>query len=108
MTEGDLPTAISEFEDRVTRVWRTCFDDMRKRVDVPIAGTTHTAGIDDQPSITEPNRPGDMSVGAEDERLRDALSRLFNRFLGCLYYCLQTGQTYAENQAFPAAQPLAA
>ena len=26
---------------------------------------------------------------------------MFNRFLGCLYYCLQTGQTYAKAQAFP-------
>ncbi len=33
---------------------------------------------------------------------------LFNRFLGCLDYCLQTGQTYAELQAFPVAQSIAA
>jgi len=33
---------------------------------------------------------------------------LFNRFLGCLYYCLQTGQTYAEDLAFPTAPPIAA
>ena len=33
---------------------------------------------------------------------------LFNRFLGCLYYCLQTGKTYVEDQAFPAAHQIAA
>jgi hypothetical protein len=42
------------------------------------------------------------------DRHTAAQRHLFNRFLGCLYYCLQTGQTYAENQAFPAAQPIAA
>src|SRR6266545_1172393 len=42
------------------------------------------------------------------DRHTAAQRHLFNRFLGCLYYCLQTGQTYAEDQAFPAAQPIAA
>jgi hypothetical protein len=42
------------------------------------------------------------------DRHTAAQRHLFNRFLGCLYYCLQTGQTYAEAQAFPAAQPIAA
>jgi len=37
-----------------------------------------------------------------------AQRHLFNRFLGCLYYCLQTGQTYAEDLAFPTALPIAA
>src|SRR3954454_20875012 len=32
----------------------------------------------------------------------------FNRFLGCLYYCLQTGQTYSETVAFPVADAVAA
>jgi hypothetical protein len=26
---------------------------------------------------------------------------VFNRLLGCLYHCLQTGQTYSEAIAFP-------
>jgi transposase len=30
-----------------------------------------------------------------------ALRNLFNRLLGCLYHCLQTGQTYDEITAFP-------
>src|SRR6266516_2155467 len=42
------------------------------------------------------------------DRHTAAQRHLFNRFLGCLYYCLQTGQTYAEDQAFPAAHPIAA
>ena len=42
------------------------------------------------------------------DRHTAAQRHLFNRFLGCLYYCLQTGQTYAEDQAFPSAQPIAA
>jgi transposase len=42
------------------------------------------------------------------DRHTAAQRHLFNRFLGCLYYCLQTGQTYAEAQAFPVAQPIAA
>lgn len=31
-----------------------------------------------------------------------ALRNLFNRFLGCLYHCLQTGQTFDLDKAFPA------
>ena len=42
------------------------------------------------------------------DRHTAAQRHLFNRFLGCLYYCLQTGQTYVENQAFPAAHQIAA
>src|SRR5216684_5597739 len=42
------------------------------------------------------------------DRHTAAQRHLFNRFLGCLYYCLQTGQTYAEDLAFPTAQPIAA
>lgn len=36
-----------------------------------------------------------------------ALRNLYNRFLGCLYHCLQTGQTFDLDKAFPthAAQP---
>jgi transposase len=30
-----------------------------------------------------------------------ALRNLFNRLIGCLYHCLQTGQTYDEATAFP-------
>ena len=37
-----------------------------------------------------------------------ALRHLFNRLLGQLHHCLQTGQTYDEAKAFPAAQPNAA
>jgi hypothetical protein len=42
------------------------------------------------------------------DRHTAAQRHLFNRFLGCLDYCLQTGQTYAELQAFPVAQSIAA
>ena len=41
-----------------------------------------------------------------------ALRNLFNRFLGCLYHCLQTGQTFDPSKAFPTLaeqpEPLAA
>jgi transposase len=37
-----------------------------------------------------------------------AQRHLFNRFLGCLHYCLQTRQPYAEEQAFPTALDRAA
>ncbi|GIF09931.1 IS110 family RNA-guided transposase [Actinoplanes siamensis] len=30
-----------------------------------------------------------------------AMRNVFNRFLGCLYHCLQTGQTFDANKAFP-------
>jgi transposase len=34
-----------------------------------------------------------------------ALRNLFNRSLGCLFHCLQTGQTYQEHAAFPLSAP---
>jgi transposase len=41
-----------------------------------------------------------------------AMRNIFNRFLGCLYHCLQTGQTFDPAKAFPpfadAIQPAAA
>ena len=42
------------------------------------------------------------------DRHAAAQGNLFNRFLGCLYYCLQTNRVYAEQRAFPATTPLAA
>jgi transposase len=42
------------------------------------------------------------------DRHAAAQRNLFNRFLGCLYYCLQTNQLYAEERAFQAATALAA
>ncbi len=35
------------------------------------------------------------------DRHAAALRNLANRFLGCLYQCLTTGQTYSETKAFP-------
>ncbi len=29
------------------------------------------------------------------------MRNLFNRFLGCLHHCLQTGQTFDPAKAFP-------
>lgn len=40
-----------------------------------------------------------------DDRHPAALRHLFNRLLGCLFHCLQTGQTYDENKAFPTFHP---
>lgn len=42
------------------------------------------------------------------DRHAAAQRNLFNRFLGCLYYCLQTNQLYAEQRAFPRTTALAA
>jgi len=42
------------------------------------------------------------------DRHTAAQRNLFNRFLGCLYYCLQTHQAFAEERAFPSAEALAA
>lgn len=39
------------------------------------------------------------------DRHAAALRHLFNRLLGCLYQCLQTGQTYDEEKAFATLQP---
>ncbi|HZM77974.1 MAG TPA: IS110 family transposase [Candidatus Limnocylindrales bacterium] len=36
-----------------------------------------------------------------------ALRHLFNRLLGCLFHCLQSGQTYDEQKAFTTLQPAA-
>jgi transposase len=54
-------------------------------------------------------------VRAHDDRRRLAGDRhtaaqrhLFNRFLGCLYHCLQTRQLYAEARAFSPALDTAA
>jgi hypothetical protein len=59
------------------------------------------------------HRPGWIArrrarAGIRHRHDRVAQRNLFNRFLGCLYYCLQTHQTYAEQRAFPTAEALAA
>lgn len=38
---------------------------------------------------------------AAGDRHPAAMRNLFNRFLGCLYHCLQTGQTFDAVKAFP-------
>lgn len=38
---------------------------------------------------------------AVGDRHAAAMRNLFNRFLGCLYHCLQTGQTFDAGKAFP-------
>ena len=38
------------------------------------------------------------------DRHAAALRNVFNRLLGCLYHCLQTGQAYNEATAFPTPQ----
>ncbi len=49
---------------------------------------------------------------AHGDRHAAALRHLFNRFLGQLYHCLQTGQTYDQTHAFGASptstEPVAA
>jgi transposase len=38
---------------------------------------------------------------ASGDRHAAALRNVFNRLIGCLYYCLQTNQTFSETTAFP-------
>ena len=38
----------------------------------------------------------------QGDRHAAALRNVFNRLIGCLFHCLQTGQTYQEATAFPA------
>ncbi len=45
---------------------------------------------------------------AAGDRNRQAQRHLFNKFLGQLHHCLQTGQPYNEHRAFPPPLPLAA
>ncbi|WP_326673183.1 IS110 family transposase [Streptomyces canus] len=40
---------------------------------------------------------------AAGDRHTAAMRNLFNRLLGCLFHCLQTGQTFDPSRAFPAA-----
>jgi hypothetical protein len=39
--------------------------------------------------------------GQANDRHTAAQRNLFNRMIGMLYHCLQTGQTYNEHKAFP-------
>jgi transposase len=45
---------------------------------------------------------------AAGDRHAAAQRHLFNRFLGCLYHCLQARQLYTEERAFPATLDIAA
>jgi hypothetical protein len=42
---------------------------------------------------------------AAGDRHAAAMRNLFNRLLGCLHHCLQTGQTFDMDKAFPLPQP---
>jgi hypothetical protein len=44
---------------------------------------------------------------ATGDRHAAALRNLYNRFLGQLYHCLQTDQTYDPIKAFPTSMPYA-
>ena len=45
----------------------------------------------------------DRRRAAGDEHAA-AMRNLFNRFLGCLHHCLQTGQLFDPAKAFPSRQ----
>lgn len=45
---------------------------------------------------------------AHNDRHAAALRHLFNRLLGCLYHCLQTGQRYDPGKAFGVPKPVSA
>ena len=56
------------------------------------ADTTTTPASDGHPSRARRDT---------DDKHAAAMRNLFNRFLGCLYHCLQTGQTFDPAKAFP-------
>src|SRR5438445_761359 len=75
--------ASGQFEDRVARVRRAGFDDMRKRMAVAIAGRADAAGIDDHPPVAKPDRARDVAVGAQYQRLRDSFGHLLDSIQRC-------------------------
>src|SRR5437763_1766832 len=79
MPERHVPGAPGKFEDRIARVRRAGLDEMRKRMDIAVAGRTDAAGIDDQAAVAKPDRACDMGVAAEDQRLRDTQGGLLDR-----------------------------
>ena len=80
VTERHLPVSISAFEDRIARIRRARLDDMRIGMDIAIAGTADTAGVDDQPAVVKSNGARKMRVRAQDQRLSDACCELRNAF----------------------------
>lgn len=76
VAERHLPSIIRPLEDRIARMRRAGFDDMRIRMLVAIAGAADAAGIDDQPAVAKPYGAGQMGVGAQDQGLRDSLGKL--------------------------------
>jgi transposase len=52
-----------------------------------------------------PVKPAYDRRRAAGDKHAAALRNVFNRFLGCLHHCLQTGQTFDPAKAFPAASP---
>src|SRR3954466_9431434 len=51
---------------------------MRERMFVTKTWAADAAGIDDQPSVPKSYGTGEMGVGAQDQRLRDTLRKLFD------------------------------
>ena len=78
VTEGDVPLTVTVFEDRISSVGRSCFDDVRKRMGVSIARTADAAGIDDEPSVAKLHGARDMTMRAKDQRLLDPFGRAFD------------------------------
>ena len=78
VAEGDAPAANGQFENRIARIRRAGFDDVRKRMSVAKAGRADAARIDDQPAVAKPDRARDVGVCAEDQRLRDAVGIFFD------------------------------
>ena len=71
--------AIRQFQDGVTRIRRAGFHDVRRRMNVAIAGRADAAGIDNQAAVAKPHRARDMAMRAEDQRLRDPDRGRFDR-----------------------------
>jgi hypothetical protein len=79
----------------------------RLRADTPLAAVGYLWTFAALRLSTGARARGDRR-GVAGDRHTAARRHLFTRFLGYLYDCLQTGETDAEHQGFPAAQPIAA
>ena len=51
--------------------------------------------------VAAPGSSRGRTAGEGRCAMTGAQRNLFNRLLGCLYHCLQTGQRYDETTAFP-------
>src|SRR5690606_22797597 len=74
LTEGDVPKPVDLLANDIAGAGMADFHLVRYRQIIVIGRAADTSRIDDQPPVRKPRRAGDMTVGAKQERLRDASS----------------------------------